>query len=305
MKVLVTGAAGFIGGSLADHFRAQGARVFVDVSRGDSGATRRWPLGEAALLQVMGGEVPDAIVHAAGSGTVAKVAAQPALELPANLGAMLAVLQYTKAYAPRARVVLLSSAALYGDAPATPQREDQARAPVSLYGVAKSQAEQLAAYYAVHQGVQATAVRMFSVYGNGLRKQLLWDAMNKFVAGQSLFFGTGQERRDWVHISDVCRFMSHLLATPARGDFDVYNCAGSPATTAEVLSVLAEAARAPAPQFNGQTRPGDPQSLVADCSKAARDLGWQANVAWARGIADYANWYLRRAQAAGVEGRVT
>ncbi len=303
MKVLVTGAAGFIGGSLAEHFRAQGARVFVDVARADSGATRRWPLSESALLQAMAGESPDVILHAAGSGTVAKVAAQPSLELPANLGALLTVLQYAQHHAPAARVVLFSSAALYGNAPATPQREVDARAPVSLYGVAKAQAEQLAAYYAQQHGLHTTAVRLFSVYGPGLRKQLLWDAMVKFSQGRHDFFGTGQEQRDWVHIGDVCSFMTRLVKAPSQPGFDVFNCAGSPATTAQVLSVLAQASNAPAPAFSGQVRAGDPVSLVADCSKASHELGWRAAIGWAEGANSYARWFLgsqrERAQAGG------
>ena len=293
MRLLVTGAAGFIGGSLAEHFRSRGAQVFVDVARADSGATRRWPLSEPALVQAMAGETPDVILHAAGSGTVGKVAAQPALELPANLGALLAVLQYAQHHAPEARVVLLSSAALYGNAPATPQRETDARAPVSLYGVAKSQAEQLAAYYASLHGLHTAAVRLFSVYGPGLRKQLLWDAMVKYSQGRSEFFGTGQERRDWVHIDDVCSFMTCLVAAPPKTGLDIFNCAGSPATTAEVLSVLAQAANAPSPSFSGQARPGDPVSLVADCTKARRELGWCAAIDWAEGAKGYAQWFLR------------
>jgi UDP-glucose 4-epimerase len=294
-SVLITGAAGFIGGSLAAHFASLGVRVFVDVQPGDAGSTRRWPLGDAALLRATGGAVPDAIVHAAGSGTVAKVAAQPVLELPANLAAWLAVLQFAQAHAPRARVVLLSSAALYGNAPPEPQRETDARAPVSLYGVAKAQAEQLAAYYAEQHGLAATAVRLFSVYGPGLRKQLLWDAMNKLVADHSAparFFGTGRERRDWIHIDDVCRFMVALLARAPAAPFSVYNCAGSPATTGEVLAVLAREARSAAPEFSGEVRAGDPASLVADCRKAERDLAWRATVPWQQGAAAYAAWFL-------------
>lgn len=290
----MTGAAGFIGARLAAHFRDQGARVFVDVQPDDAGNTKRWPLSENALLQATGGEVPDVIFHAAGSGTVAKVALQPALELPANLGALLTVLQFAQAHAPQTRVVLLSSAALYGDAPPEPQRETDSREPVSLYGVAKAQAEQLAAYYAKHLKVPATVVRLFSVYGPGLRKQLLWDAMNKFTAGRTEFFGTGLEQRDWVHIADVCRFMDRLLAVQCSSSFEVYNCAGSPASTAEVLVALALAAQAGPPHFNGQSRRGDPASLVADCTKARVQLGWKPQIDWRQGIDEYVQWFLQR-----------
>lgn len=299
MKILITGAAGFIGSQLAAHYRRAGAQVFVDAVRGHSSGTTRWPLTESGLLQAMGGVLPDVVFHAAGSGTVAKVAAQPALEVPANLGALLAVLQFVQAHAPLAQVVLLSSAALYGDAPAVPQCEGDVRAPVSLYGLAKAQAEQLADYYARRCHVRASAVRLFSVYGPELRKQLLWDAMCKFTSGQTEFFGTGAEQRDWVHINDVCRFMDSLLAhscpsTTAPG-LTIYNCGANPASTAEVLGLLARTAGAGPVSFNGQSRPGDPQSLLADCSKAHSQLGWKPQVAWQEGMLGYAQWFLQQA----------
>lgn len=293
LNVLVTGAAGFIGSHIGAHLAAQGCGVFADSAVG----APRQNLNEEVLLRAMRGARPDAIVHAAGSGTVAQVAARPADELPANLGVLVHVLQFAQKHAPSARLVLLSSAALYGDAPATPQAEGDARHPVSLYGVAKMQAEQIAAFFAQQHGVASTAIRLFSVYGPGLRKQLLWDAMNKFAAGRSEFFGTGRELRDWVHIEDVCRFIDSMLAQPQRNGFEVYNCAGSPATTAEVLTLLANAAAAPAPTFSGQSRPGDPVCLVADCSKAERELGWRAKVNWRVGVADYAAWFARTAAA--------
>jgi UDP-glucose 4-epimerase len=292
MKVLVTGASGFIGSRLVGHFKAAGAQVFVDVA--ERASAGRTTLSAHLLTQAMGGAVPDAIVHGAGSGTVGQVASDPASHLPNNLGATLSVLEFARQAAPRARVVLLSSAAIYGNAPAQPQLETDHRAPVSLYGVSKVQAEQMLAHYAGQFEVQTTAVRLFSVYGPGLRKQLLWDAMNKFASGRHDFFGTGQELRDWVHVDDVCHFMSALLALPATAPAEVFNCGGQAATTAQVLALLATQAQAPAPVFNGQTRAGDPQCLVADCSKAQRLLNWRAQHPWQAGLAEYASWFLQR-----------
>jgi UDP-glucose 4-epimerase len=292
MKVLITGASGFIGSRLAAHFKANGAQVFVDVAERSSAG--RTTLSAALLAHVTGGVAPDAIIHGAGSGTVGQVAADPASHLPNNLAASLAVLEFARASAPNARVVLLSSAAVYGSAPAQAQRETDSRAPVSLYGLSKVQAEQLLAHYAHQFNIQSTSVRLFSVYGPGLRKQLLWDAMNKFAAGRHDFFGTGQELRDWVHVDDVCHFLSHLLARPVVAAFDVFNCGGQAATTADVLTLLASKAQAPAPQFNGQTRAGDPLCLVADCSKAQQLLDWRAQQSWQGGMGEYAGWFLQR-----------
>ncbi len=285
--ILITGAAGFIGSRIADHFRQAGHRVCVDAAPGAARST----LTAGALAALADGQAPDAIIHAAGSGTVGAVAADPATHLAGNLAALLAVLEYARALAPSTRVVLLSSAAVYGSAPARPQREDDARPPLSLYGLSKAQCEQVLGHYAAHYGIRTTAIRLFSVYGPGLRKQLLWDAMNKFAAGRRDFFGTGQEMRDWVHVDDVGRFMRCLLARAPAAPFEVFNCGGQPATTAQVLARLAELAGAGAPVFNGQGRPGDPACMLADCARAAQALGWQAQVPWREGLQQYADWY--------------
>ena len=304
-NILVTGVAGFIGGNIAAYFEREGQRVVTHASTrartesGDASAlSQREALSVTALQRVTAGGMPDAIIHAAGSGTVSSVAAQPESELPANLASLMAVLEYARLHAPRAHVVVLSSAALYGNAPATPQRESDARAPVSLYGLAKAQSEQLAAFYAAQHDMAITAVRLFSVYGPGLRKQLLWDAMVKFSQGApSPFFGTGDERRDWTHIDDVCRFMGRLLAVSKASGFEVLNCSGGQvASTAELLGEMARAVGVPAPRFNGQVRAGDPACLLADCSEAEQRLDWRPEIDWRQGVAAYARWFQDQAQ---------
>ena len=117
--------------------------------------------------------------------------------------------------------------------------------------------------------------------------------MVKFGQGRCDFFGTGQEQRDWVHIDDACTFMSALVAREPGQTFEIFNCGGEPASTAEVLGLLAAEAGAPAPRFNGQTRAGDPPCLVADGAKAECELGWRAAVGWRTGVADYAAWFGR------------
>lgn len=300
LRIFVTGAAGFIGSHVASFHTRLGHRVLTDVNQAQPRSAGHGPLGEAAILRSLGGERPDVIVHAAGSGTVAQVAADPAKCLPANLSSLLAVLEYARIHAPQAHIVLLSSAALYGNAPAFPQSESDAREPVSLYGVAKAQSEELAAFYGHQHGLASTSVRLFSVYGPGLRKQLLWDAMVKFRYGPASFFGTGRELRDWVHIDDVVEFIAQLAGivtrSPLTAGLGAINCAsGRAASTAEVLGILASASGAAPPEFNGQTRPGDPPCLLADCSRALDLLGWKARIEWRTGVAAYAQWYLEQA----------
>lgn len=289
-SILVTGAAGFIGNRLAAHFESAGVRVVRDAGR-TAMAGGRACIDASSLERATEGTPPEVILHAAGSGTVSQVVSDPSRHMSANLAATLGVLEYARTCAPRAHVVLLSSAAVYGNARAEPLREGDSREPVSLYGLSKAQSEQVLAHYSRDFGLRTTSVRLFSVYGPGLRKQLLWDAMSKYSQGQRDFFGTGQERRDWVHVDDVCCFMESLLTTPGNSGTAVFNCGGHAASTLEVLSHLAARAGSEAPRFSGRARAGDPVSLLADCSRAAAELGWKAQIGWKEGMSQYADWY--------------
>jgi UDP-glucose 4-epimerase len=292
LRILITGASGFIGRHLAIYLRSQNHDVLVDVA--ERASRGRITLTTQLLQSIVGSDPLDAIIHCAGSGTVGQVAADPANHISSNLIATLAVLEFARMAAPRTRVVFLSSAAVYGDAPAEPQSEQVSRAPVSLYGLSKRQSEELMAHYAARFDLQCTSIRLFSVYGPGLRKQLLWDAMNKFVSGNPSFFGTGREVRDWVHVDDVCNFISHVLTAKAASSHEVYNCGGQAVTTADVLTELSQLGSSQAIKlaFNGQIRAGDPQCLIADCSKANQLLNWRAGRQWREGMAEYRQWFL-------------
>ena len=79
--------------------------------------------------------------------------------------------------------------------------------PVSPYGVHKKIAEDLCRSYGQHFKIASCVIRLFSVYGVRLRKQLLWDECLKLSKNEITFFGTGQETRDWLHIHDVVNLL--------------------------------------------------------------------------------------------------
>src|SRR6185312_5873943 len=114
---------------------------------------------------------------------------------------------FLRCYCPQATLVVPSSAAVYGAVRQIPINESGPRNPISPYGVHKKIAEDLCYSYARHFGARIALVRFFSVYGAGLRKQLLWDACNKLVVGDGRFGGHGNEVRDWLHIEDAARLL--------------------------------------------------------------------------------------------------
>jgi UDP-glucose 4-epimerase len=164
----------------------------------------RWYSCDVDLRGLIGtGEAPDAVVHCAGSGSVGFSMSHPADDCARSAWTLLAVLEFVRVHVPQARVVMPSSAAVYGRAIASNIPVTAPLFPVSPYGVHKWLAEELCRSYGTHFGVSTTIVRFFSLFGTGLRKQLLWDACQRFSRGNATFMGTGLEVRDWLHIADA------------------------------------------------------------------------------------------------------
>jgi UDP-glucose 4-epimerase len=168
--------------------------------------------------------------------------------------------------------------------------------PASPYGVHKRIAEDLCRSYAQTFGIPVAIVRLFSVYGAGLQKQLLWDACLKLTNGDARFGGTGEEQRDWLHVEDAARL---LVEAGAHADADcvVANGGTGDATTVRtVLEMLAGALSIEQPLiFSGDRRGGDPTDYQADCSEA-RAWGWQAERSLTEGLSEYAEWYLEQSR---------
>lgn len=291
---LVTGAAGFIGSALVRVLASRGYRVHgLDLAAADHALRARvaqWSVGD--LSQAVPPDLPavDEVYHCAGSGMVGPSFSDPAADFRANVATTASIVA-RMAKQRGARLVLVSSAAVYGAQPVTPIPETAPLNPTSPYGVHKRLAERLVRDYARNFGFDAAVVRLFSVYGPGLRKQLLWDASVKLMHGAPSFGGTGTEERDWIHGDDAAALLiqAAAAATPACPTFN--GGTGVATTVRQALELLARKLGRAAPlQFSGETRRGDPPALVASVA-AARTIGWSPKVALAEGISQYAEWF--------------
>lgn len=297
-SVLVTGAHGFLGRHVARQFASAGYLV-IGMGHGswDSAESRSygltfWHTADITLDDLVTyAREPDVIVHCAGSGSVAFSMTHPHQDFNRTVSATAAVLEYIRLHSPHTVLVYPSSAAIYGDAERLPILETDASHPASPYGVHKLMAEDLCRSYANHFGVAVAIVRFFSVYGEGLQKQLLWDACSKAARGDSHFFGTGAELRDWLHVSDAASLLL-TAAKHASPSCPVVNGGGGEGLA--VRDVLEEVFRdygnTAELGFSGTPRPGDPVGYHADVSAAAA-WKWKPLVAWRDGMARYVNWF--------------
>jgi UDP-glucose 4-epimerase len=155
----------------------------------------------------------------------------------------------------------------------------------------KKLSEDLCRSYGRHSGVRSALIRLFSIYGVGLRKQLLWDACNKIANGDFSFAGTGAETRDWLHVEDAAALMIQA-ANHAAADCPVVNGGAGEATSiASVVGAIAKAfGNHQPPTFSGISRPGDPIHYQADISEALA-WGWSPKRRWQDEVPAYVRWF--------------
>jgi UDP-glucose 4-epimerase len=297
-SVLVTGVAGFIGRYVARHFSEQGWFVIgIDNSPPENAplsnlsAYHRLQLPNSALSSLLQQESPQVCIHCAGRASVGLSITDPTADFYASTVLTFEVLNALRLNAPSCRFILLSSAAVYGNPETLPVSEAQLPAPISPYGFHKWQCEQLCLEFAKIYHLPTACLRIFSAYGPGLRRQVLWDMCRKTIAENSLTLqGTGKESRDFIHALDIARALS-VVATSAPMQGEVYNLGtGQEVAIAKLAHIVLNALDAECiPQFDGVVPPGTPLNWQADISKLK---------ALERGVTTFANWC--RAELVGV-----
>jgi UDP-glucose 4-epimerase len=303
----VTGAAGFIGRHLARHLADSGAYVAgLDIATLPADLADKvtvWAEGSlcSELLSYLALRTgrPDTLYHLAGGSSVGASLANPDHDFSVTVGATGLLLDWLRKHSPSTRLVIVSSAAVYGNLHSGPIRDTAETAPYSPYGAHKFAMEAICRGWAGSFDLQIVSARLFSVYGSGLTKQLLWDLSCKLCsnAPSVTLGGTGEELRDWTHVDDVVRALTEI-APLASSRMPVMNVGTGKASSVRQIAEMLVRAHGREPEclnFSGVSRPGDPFSLVAAPGQL-QNTGFDWRVTLEDGIADYAAWYRLRAQ---------
>jgi len=295
--VLITGVAGFLGRYVARHFVREGWRVIGidDVPPENVQLTavafHRLQLPSTALPEILRATAPDVCVHCAGRASVGLSMTDPAADFRGNAALTFELLDALRQHAPACRFLLLSSAAVYGNPARLPVAEEHAAAPLSPYGYHKRQAELLCEEFSRIYGLPTAVARIFSAYGPGLRRQVVWDICEKALTARQLtLHGTGRESRDFIHAADIARAL-HLLATAGPASGEIYNLASGRETTIEELArlILGVLGRDVPLSFDGVNPSGNPLRWQADIGRIAA-LGFVPSVTLETGTQQVANW---------------
>jgi len=303
--VLITGASGFIGRHLARRYSNEGWHV-IGIGRSDFESGIQWGINEWIIHDLAKGPLaaintrPNLVIHCAGGASVLRSVENPHKDFLDTVVGTENIIESMRQYWPYAKMVHISSAAIYGSCVYEGVSESFPAEPVSPYGSNKYCAELLIKSYAKNFGINAVIVRLFSIYGPTLQKQLIWDACNKLIDGRSEFFGTGNEIRDWLHINDVAELVG-VCANQASTSVPVVN--GGSGVGVRISTVLQKLAFLlninSSLKYTGAAREGDPSILVADVS-LAKKYGWNHKVDLDSGLADYVEWFCYARNKSGI-----
>jgi UDP-glucuronate 4-epimerase len=320
MKVLVTGAAGFIGSHVCERLLARGDRV-VGLDNFDPFYPRTTKLKNLAgalphpAFKLVEGDVrstadiqqalaageggTDAVVHLAALAGVRPSLLEPERFYDVNVMGSVRLFEACRS-AGIARVVFASSSSVYGQDSAVPFREqDPCGRPLSPYAASKRAGELLAWNTHHLHRLAITCLRFFTVFGPRQRPDL---AIHKFVSAMTRgepidLYGDGSTARDYTYIDDitdgVVAALDRQAAAPA--EFRLYNLGGSRPTSLARLVELISAELRVSPRIAWKPeQPGDMRHTLADVSLAQRDLGFAPKVGLEEGIARFVKWWRTR-----------
>jgi UDP-glucuronate 4-epimerase len=312
-RVLITGAAGFIGSHVVEELVRRGEevigidnfdpfypRAMKEGNLAEMGALRAFTFHEQDMLDVGAVEAlltPDTvIVHLAAKAGVRPSLADPVGYARANVTGTAAVIEAARR-AGVSRFVFGSSSSIYGDSTPVPFREDApAIDPVSPYAATKRAAELFLDAVAPIYGFRAASLRFFTVYGPRQRPDLAIHAFaRKMMKGETItLFGDGTQARDYTYCDDIVAgvIAAVLWTETAPIGVEAFNLGGNRSIpTGDMVAEIAGAMGIEPRIQWGPMQPGDVQRTAADLGKSGAVLGYGPRTPFPEGIRRFVRWF--------------
>jgi dTDP-glucose 4,6-dehydratase/UDP-glucose 4-epimerase len=230
-------------------------------------------------------------INCSGSASVPNSFIDPHNDFKLNVINVVLLLEAVRKYNAECKFMNISSAAVYGNPLKLPVSEHDALNPISPYGYHKMFSETILDAYNKLWDIKTCSLRIFSAYGNGLKKQLLFDIAKKmFFDTEIKLYGTGAESRDFIHIDDICYAIDCIAKNCEFNSHKINVANGLQITVMEIAQFFNSICKYNKDiVFDGIERPGDPSNWSADIS-LLKSYGYQQTVAISDGVKRYIEW---------------
>lgn len=305
MRMLVTGAAGFIGSTLVDRLLDDGHEVVGvdDLSRGtlanlavardsDRFTWVQQDITTAEFLDTVAEHSPEVIHHLAAQIDVRVSVADPLLDARLNVLGTVNVCEAARRAGVRKVVHTSSGGSVYGSPEQLPVSETTPFDPQSPYAASKAAGEIYLGTYRHLYGLEGVALALSNVYGprqdpHGEAGVVAIFATAMLRGTTAKIFGDGTSTRDYVHVADVVDAFARAAAAGS-GRYNVGT--GLQTSVRELHGLVAAATGAPDEPEMAAPRPGELQAIALDCARARAELGWEPTHELETGIADTVEW---------------
>lgn len=285
MRILVTGAGGFVGGRLCARLRDLGHEVVASAAHSGGGSGDLRDAGTARRL--VEDARPEAVIHLAAISPVAVSYEQPAAVLETNfVGTVNLAEACARTPHPPTRFLLASSSEVYG-ASDRPRRETDRPRPLSPYALSKAASESYLEYLGAARGFPYTNMRLFNTYGRvGDARYVVERTISQMLAGEEVRLGSPTPTRDFLHVDDHVEAYLACLADERSVGQTLNFCTGRATSIRGLADRLAVMTG-----FRGEVqwnaappRPTDIEHMVGDPSKTRDLVGWRARVSLEEGL---------------------
>lgn len=230
----------------------------------------------------------DLIIHCAGSATAGSSKKN---NYKKNYLTTKAVANFSILFKKKPKVIFLSSYSVYGGNFLKPLKENFFLKPLSSYARTKKISEELLLKYRRLYNLDILILRLASIYGEGLKKQLIFDACEKIINNNKIFYGTGKEVRDWLHISDFCNLLYKLIKNDTKKVI-ILNCgSGKGNKVRSVLEFIKKKLNSNI-KIKFISKEKIPKILIADIS-LAKMFNWSPKINLKKGLLRYIKWFLK------------
>jgi UDP-glucose 4-epimerase len=285
MRILVTGAAGFLGRHVTQHLVDEGYDVTGFDTADVDDRDLRWIIGDLRDPEAVAAAVAgkDVVCHIGAIGDVYLAGEQPSLAAAVNVTGTSNVAE--AALAADARVVYASTWEVYGAPRYEPIDEDHPCAPDHPYNITKLAGERLLLAAAELHGLEALALRLGTAYGSGLRPNSVFRIfIDRARQGEPITIqGDGRQSRQFTHASDVARAFAMASRSDASG-LALNTVAFEPVSIRQLAETVV--ARYPTEIVYGEARPGDVPPAQVSSDRIEQVLAWKAEVSFDDGLAE-------------------